>query len=139
MKLGTFLRADRRVAAEEQLRLATDIQTGLARRFPEVARFRVWLAAYQSGLAELLAEAGQQTEAIRLLEAAAEDLENLLAQDSGRRLARAALDQAYTRLADVFDQGGLTERAADARRRADAVKPTQPPPGPRKPVVRHIG
>jgi len=129
MKLGTFLRPDRRVAAEEQMRLAAGSQTGLVRRFPEVARFRVWLAAYQGTLAEILTEAGKWPEAIRLLDAVTEDLEKLLAQDPGRRFTRTALTQAYTRLAFVCDQGGLSERAADARRRADAVRPTQPPPG----------
>ena len=130
MKLGTLLRPDRRGAAEEQMRLAAGIQSGLVRRFPEVARFGVWLAAYQGALAEILADDGKRMEAIRLLDTATEALEKLLAQDSGRRFVRASLTQAYTRLAIVCEKSGLPERAAVARHRANAVRPTQPPPGP---------
>ncbi len=125
IKLGTFLRPDHRAAAEEQVRSAVGLQTELVRRFPEVARYRVWLAAYQGSLAELHADAGQWPEAIRLLDAAAADLEKRLAQEAGRRFARATLTQTYTHLARVREKAGLPDRATAARRRAETVRPTQ--------------
>jgi tetratricopeptide (TPR) repeat protein len=127
LKLGTFLRRDRRVEAEEQFRRAISIQTGLVRRFPEVAWFHVWLATCHGALAKLLAQGGKYPEAIEWLDAATEDLEKVLAVEPDRRLARATLTEAYVRLAVVCDRAGLAERAADARRRADAVRPNLRP------------
>lgn len=125
LKLGTLLLADRRAAAEEQLRAAVNIQTELVRRFPAFARYRVWLAAYQGALAELLADTNQCPEAIRLLGAAVTTLEKVLAQDPDQRFGRASLIQTYTRLARVCEQAGLPERAAEARRRVEAMRPTR--------------
>jgi tetratricopeptide (TPR) repeat protein len=122
LKWGTFLRVSRRAAAaEEQLRLAVGAQSALARRFPDVARFRVWLAAYQGSLAELLSEASRWEEALALMETATGDLEKLLKAGPNRRYAREALSEAYTRLALVHEQSGSPTHAAEARERAKAL------------------
>lgn len=121
------LDAGKRSEAEEQLAQSVSIQAKLVREFPAVVRYRVWLASYQGSLAQLHADVGRWPEAVRLLDTATASLEQVLAQDPNQRFGRASLTQTYDRLVTVCNQAGLSDRAADAKKRSEKLRNTQAP------------
>ena len=115
----TLRRAELPGEAETHLRRAVELQTSLAGDAPP-ARFT--LTVLRNDLAELLCERKQTGEAAELLAASAGDLEAPGRAESESEHRLALLADTYTRLARAWEDMGMKEQAAEARRRAESLR-----------------
>jgi hypothetical protein len=138
-KLAQVLRMTRRLDQAEQAdRLAVDAQAALAGEFPEVATYRIWLAAFRNALADtiLLRAAGKQgiDEAKALAQSNIADVTRLLADHPDMWYLHTILADANANLASVLRRTGqdaLADQAEqEAQRHRRQLRPQTPRPAP---------
>ncbi len=113
-------------AAEKTLRKALTLQTSLAERFPRVAIYKVWLAAFQGSLADILRDRGLLKESRTLLENANSLLTRLLSDKDEAFPLHGLLADNYTRLAEVLRRSGQAAPAARAEEQARTFRDLMP-------------
>jgi tetratricopeptide (TPR) repeat protein/tRNA A-37 threonylcarbamoyl transferase component Bud32 len=116
-------RAGRLEDAEKELRRAMATQARLVQRQPEVSRYEDDLARMEATLARFLMDRGDWKGARPLLEDCAGRLESVIQREPQARFPRALLGRTYRDLADVLTRLGEKDRAAEARRKAQAAGP----------------
>jgi len=134
-KLAQVLRMARRPDQAEQAdRQAIEIQAALAGEFPEVATYRIWLAAFRNTLADTLLRraVGKQAldEARALAEGNIADATRLLADQPGMWYLHALLADANLTLASALRRTGQSDLADQAEREAQKHRRQLRPPAP---------
>jgi tetratricopeptide (TPR) repeat protein len=121
--------------AEASLRKALDLQSTLARRFPQKSFYRLGLGFIQESLAVFLRdrERGDLPEARALTEDCIASIKAALEKDPNLWHARGMLAQNYWNLADILARLDDEQAAAEAARQAEELLPPRPelPDGPR--------
>lgn len=92
--------------AELSLRTAVRLQKELILQFPESPEHRIWLAKFETSLAEVLNKKGNENEAISLLESAINILQLELKADPGSHNAHSQLLSAMEELARIYHNVG---------------------------------
>lgn len=118
--------------AETSMRKAMDLQTTLARRFPQNDFYKLGQAFIQDSLAVFLRDRGELLEARALAENCVALLKPWLQKDPKLWYVRGMLSQNYWNLAEILARLNDEQGAAQTARLAEdlfAVLPT-PPPGP---------
>jgi tetratricopeptide (TPR) repeat protein len=118
--------------AEQTLRKAVALQTGLVKQHPEIVAYDLGLALAQTSLAGLLGDRGNSKEARSLLETAAKRLDALTSRVPRLGSVRMGAGRTYRELAQVLTRLGESKLAEEAARKAEAFGPDRGPPGPRK-------
>ncbi|MCS7305298.1 MAG: protein kinase [Thermoguttaceae bacterium] len=109
--------------AEKHLRQALNLQQTLAERFPSQLPYQIELARQTVLLHGLLQAQGKKQEQRKLLDEAIQRAEKRL-QDADRgMLVRGFLAWAYAAQADLLQNLGQTDQAAQARRKAEQIRP----------------
>jgi hypothetical protein len=135
-KLAQVFRMARRPDQAEQAdRRAVEVQAALAGEFPEVATYRVWLAAFRNALADtlLLRPAGKQglDEARALAESNIADTARLLADHADMWYLHTLLADANLTLASALRSTGQNDLADQAEAEAQKHRRQLRPPAPR--------
>jgi tetratricopeptide (TPR) repeat protein len=119
-KLGEVTRRMRRPDDAEQYdRKAVEMQAALAKEFPEVTTYQVWLAAFRNSLADTLILRGNLNGARPLLETSISQTERLLQDNPTMWYLHALLMDANRLLASVLQQTKESDLAAKATRAAE--------------------
>lgn len=137
-KIGGLLRQTRhREQAEQSDRQAVTCQEALVQQVPEVAAYKVFLAAFRNSLADILLVNGKVEEARQQAEQAIATLDNLMVADSEAWYLHGPLINANRTLAEIHHAAGHDDLAARARQEAnrhrqelDAHAPPRLPDGP---------
>jgi tetratricopeptide (TPR) repeat protein len=125
-------RQDKIGPAEQSLRRAVALQTGLAEQFPEVLSYRVAAALYRSALGRFLLRDYRPSEAAEYIQAAIADLQEIgdgesvpsYVQNLSRRCQRL-----LSHVQERIEQGPEREdRRGEGGRRRPRGRPHQPPP-----------
>jgi serine/threonine protein kinase len=133
-KLAQVLRMTRRLdQAEQSDRQAVEAQAALASEFPEVATYRVWLAAFRNALADtlLLRPAGGRQgadEAKALAETNIADVKRLLAEKPEMWYLHTLLADANVTLASALRRTGQDALADQAEQEAQKHRLQLRPP-----------
>jgi tetratricopeptide (TPR) repeat protein len=123
LRLSHNLRESDPARAEANLRKALDVQSMLARRFPENFFYKFWLAAIQESLGGLLQEQGRLPEARSALGDCIASFEEVLQKDVKAGHVRGILAKNYMNLADVLRRMGQEQAAQEAARHAQDLRP----------------
>ena len=118
--------------AEKHLRQAVTIQQALVDRFPDLLPYRIALARQTMLLSGTLHVQGKKEENLKLLEEAIQRAEKMLQRSDRTIQTRGFLGWAYAVQADLLQQLGQTEQAAQARQKAEQLRPKEGS-GPRMP------
>jgi len=113
--------------SETSLRRALDLQSMLARRFPQNEFYKLGQAFIQESLAVFLRDRGELLEARDLTEACIASLKSALKKDPQLWHVRGMLNQNYWNLADILARLNDEQSAAEAARRAEELLPAPPP------------
>jgi serine/threonine protein kinase len=118
--------------AEASLRKALDLQTTLARRFPQKSFYKLGLGYIQESLAIFLRDRDELPEARALTDDCIVSLKASLDQDPKLWHARGMLAQNYWNLADVLARLDDEQAAAESAQQAQELQaaPPKPPAGP---------
>jgi tetratricopeptide (TPR) repeat protein len=108
--------------AEANLRKALDVQSTLARRFPESSAYKIWMAAIEESLGGLLQEHGRLAEARSALQDCIASFKEVLRSDAQAGHVRGILAKNYMNLADVLRRMGEDQAAEEATRQAQALR-----------------
>jgi tetratricopeptide (TPR) repeat protein len=119
------LRESDPAAAEANLRKALELQSALARRFPENHSYTFWLAVIQESLGGLLKDQGRLSDARSALEDCIASFQDVLQNDVKAGHVRGILAKNYQTLADVLYQLGDAQAAQQALHRALDLRPEQ--------------
>lgn len=118
-KLGEVTRKLRHPdEAIQNNRKAVEIQTALAREFPQVETYQVWLSAFRNSLADILIARGNSGEARPLLETNIAQTEKLLKANPSLWYLHTVLMDDYRSLASILEANKETEPAARATQAA---------------------
>ena len=109
-------RSDNQDGGETLLRTALARQSVLVAH-PKVNPYRAWKAIVQESLAKLLSDRGRSEEARTLLESSIAELEQLLKSEPQVTYVRDLIGRCHTNLADVLDQMGEKQQAAEILQR----------------------
>ncbi len=123
LRLHHRLRAIDPARAEANLREALDVQSALARRFPDNSSCKFWMAAVQESLGALLQEQGRVHEASSVLQDCVASYQDVLQDDVTSARARDVLVKNYMNLADVLRRTGQEQAAREAQRQAEDLRP----------------
>lgn len=133
------LRAGHAEEARTGFQNAVAAQTRLCERFPASETYRIILAWLKRPLADILLERGELAEAQRLLEESRDVLHGQLEVGDELPYVYAPLSQTYERLANIYRQLGDSQRADDARTRANQCKLQMQRCGRGSPGMMHSG
>jgi len=109
--------------AEANLRKALDLQSTLARRFPENSSYKFWMAAIQESLGALFQEQGRLHEARFALQNCVASYQEVLQKDVKSGHVRDILAKNYMNLADVLRRMVEEQASQEARRQAEDLRP----------------
>jgi tetratricopeptide (TPR) repeat protein len=123
LRLNYDLRESDAARAEANLRKALEVQSMLARRFPENFFYKFWLAAIQESLGGLLQEQGRLSEARSALQDGIASFEEVVRKDAKAGHVRGILAKNYLNLADVLRRMGQEQAAQEASRHAQELRP----------------
>ncbi|MGA2066329.1 MAG: protein kinase [Thermoguttaceae bacterium] len=118
LRLNHSLRQSDPTRAEANLRKALDVQSTLARRFPENSAYKFWMAAIEESLGGLLQEHGRLPEARSALQDCIVSFKEVLRNDAKAGHVRGILAKNYLSLADVLRRMGEDQAAEEATRQA---------------------
>ena len=129
-KLGAIARRMRRPDEAEQYdRKAVELQAGLAREFPDVAAYQVWLAAFRTSLADTLIEKGKPDEGRDVLETSIAQTQRLLQGHPAMWYLHALLMDSNRSLAAAWRGVGRTDQADQADAQAQVHRSHLGTPG----------
>jgi serine/threonine protein kinase len=123
LRLNYDLRESDPARAEANLRKALDVQSTLARRFPENFFYKFWLAAIQESLGGLLQEQGRLPEARSALQDGIASFEEVVQKDPKAGHVRGILAKNYLNLADVLRRMGQEQAAQEVSHKAQELRP----------------
>ncbi len=123
LRLNDSLRESDPTRAEANLRKALDVQSTLARRFPENSSYKFWMAVIQESLGGLLQEHGRLPEARSALQDCIACFKEVLRIDAKAGHVRGILAKNYMSLADVLRRMGEDQAAEEATRQARDLRP----------------
>ena len=123
LRLNPELRERDATRAEANLRKALEVQSALARRFPENFFYKFWMAAIQESLGELLEEHGRLPEARSALEDCIASFQEVLRVDVKAGHLRGILARNSMKLADLLRRMGEDQAAEKAARQAEGFRP----------------
>jgi serine/threonine protein kinase len=119
-KLGAFYRQlERWPEAEENFRKAIAIQTALAKQFPDVPYYGLWLANFRVALGDAMTRQNRASQAVVELEEAMSSLLQGLEKSPDTARPHDLLALGYSRLAIALREAGEKERADEAARKAE--------------------
>jgi tetratricopeptide (TPR) repeat protein len=118
LRLNRSLREGEGSRAEANLRKALDVQSSLARRFPENFSYKFWTAAIQESLGGLLQEHGRLTEARSALQDCIASFQEVWRHDARAPMVGAILAKNYMNLAEVLHRLGEDQKADEAAAQA---------------------
>ncbi|MGA2034372.1 MAG: serine/threonine-protein kinase [Thermoguttaceae bacterium] len=122
LRLNQSLRESDATRAEANLRKALDVQSTLARRFPENSSYTFWMAVIQESLGGLLQEHGRLGEARSALQDCIASFKAVLQKDVKAGHVRDILARNYMNLADVLRRTGEDQAAEEAVRQARELR-----------------
>jgi tetratricopeptide (TPR) repeat protein len=114
--------------AEASLRKALDVQTALARRFPQKSFYKLGLGFIQESLAVFLRDRGELPEARALTEDCIASIKAAMEKDPRLGDIRGMLAQNYWNLADILARLDDEQAAAEAARQAQELLAAPPKP-----------
>jgi tetratricopeptide (TPR) repeat protein len=122
LRLNDSLRESDPSRAEANLRKALDVQSTLARRFPESSSYKFWTAVIQESLGGLLQERGRLPEARSALQDGIVSFQEVLRIDAKAGHVRGILARNYLSLANVLRRMGEDQAADEATRQAQGLR-----------------
>ncbi len=123
LRLHHHLRVSDPTRAEANLREALELQSTLARRFPDNTSCKFWMAAIQESLGALFQEQGRLHEARSVLQDCVASYQEVLQRDVTSGRVRDVLAKNYMNLADVLRRMGQEQEAREAQRWAEDLRP----------------
>jgi serine/threonine protein kinase len=122
LRLADFLWESDPTRAEASLRKALEVQSTLARRFPQNSFYRLGMAIIHESLAAFLQQRGGLPEARSALENAIASFKEVLQKDPKVGSLRGVLAHNYANLADLLRRMGDEPAAAEAERKAHELR-----------------
>ena len=122
LRLNHSLRESDATRAEANLRKALEVQSALARRFPENSSYKFWMAVIQESLGGLFQEHDRLPEARSALQDCIASFKEVLRHDARAGMVRGILAKNYMNLADVMRRMGADQAAEEAERQAAALR-----------------
>lgn len=122
LRLADFLWESDPTRAEASLRKAIEVQSTLARRFPQNLYYKMGMAIIYESLAAFLQQRGGLPEARSAMENAIASFKEVLQKDPKVWFVRGALAQNYANLASLLRRTGDEKAAAEAERKAQEMR-----------------